>query len=260
MNINNLSPEDEHSYLSWQKSQRRGKIAAGFLVVVFGVIYLLHESGIQMPHWIFTPPTFLIALGFVILVKHNFKKMAGWILILIGKILLLKEFYPELINTKLIWPVVIILIGLKIIFKPKNHFKEKKWKHIKQNCTQNFEDLDAISDNDFIESTAFFGGVNKNVVSKNFKGANIMNVFGGTEIDLLQAEFENQAIIDITSVFGGVAIIIPSNWQIKSELVTVFGGIEDKRQMFQNNNEVENKVLILKGSCVFGGIEIKSFK
>jgi len=60
--MNNLSPEDEHSYLNWQKSQRRGKVATGILLVAFGIIYFLHETGVQMPHWIFTAPTFLMAI------------------------------------------------------------------------------------------------------------------------------------------------------------------------------------------------------
>ena len=56
-----------------------------------------------------------------------------------------------------------------------------------------------------------------------------------------------------------VALIVPAHWQIKSELITVFGGMEDKRQMLQNS-EIETKTLVLKGNCVFGGVEIKSFK
>ncbi len=259
MNINNLSPEDEHSYLSWQKSQRRGKIVAGIFVVAFGVIYLLHESGIQMPQWIFSKEIFLIALGCVVLVKHKFQTFVGWTLVLIGNMLLLNEFYPDLINTKIIWPIVIIIVGLKIIFKPKSACEQKKWSKIRQFSPQNFQDLDSVSDEDFIETTAIFGGVVRNVISKKFRGGNITNVFGGTEINLLQAEFENQAVINLDNVFGGVAIIIPAHWQLKSELITVFGGMEDKRQM-QQNSETESKILILKGNCVFGGVEIKSFK
>jgi predicted membrane protein len=259
MNSNNLSPEDEHGYLTWQKSQRRGKVVAGILVVTFGIIYLLDVSGFQIPHWVYTPPTFLVALGFIVLVKHKFKTFIGWASVIIGKMLLLNEFYPDFFNTDLIWPVIIILFGLKIIFKPKNNCKQKKWDKIKKYSSQNFSELDAVSDNDFIETTAIFGGVKRNIVSKNFKGANITNIFGGSEIDLLQADFENQVFINLENIFGGVSIIVPPHWQVKSELVTVFGGIEDKRQMSQNS-DVEHKVLILKGNCVFGGIEIKSFK
>lgn len=262
MNTENLTPEDEHDYLSWQKSQRRGKIVAGILVVAFGIIYLLHETGITMPCWIFTPGMLLIAIGLVVLVKHKFKKLAGWILILIGKLLIIHEFYPDLYSKKIIWPIVIIIFGISLIFKSnKKNCRPKKWKKIKQHMQYSHatNELDSISENDFIDTVSFFGGVKKNIVTKNFKGADIVTVFGGTEINLSQADFENQAIIDLTCVFAGVSLVIPSNWQLKSELVTAFGGIEDQRQITNTADGENVKTLILRGNCVFGGIEIKSF-
>ena len=269
---NNLTPEDEHDYLSWQKSHRRGKVMAGILVVAFGIIYLINETGNPMPKWIFSLPMFLMALGLIVLVKHKFKKLGGWVLVIVGKVLLLNEFYPNMMNYDIIWPILIILLGIKLIFKPKRSDHNNRWRRIKRHHHRHhnrhndhlcnpvaFQNLDEISDNDFIDSVSFFGGITKNVVSKNFKGADIVNVFGGAEINLLQAEIETQAIVELTCVFGGVTLIIPANWQLKSELTTAFGGIEDKRQM-NVNYDGDSKVVILRGNCVFGGIEIKNFK
>jgi hypothetical protein len=53
-------------------------------------------------------------------------------------------------------------------------------------------------------------------------------------------------------------MLVPSNWAIKSEVVTIFGGIEDKRRM-QAITEAPEKTLFLKGTVIFGGIDIKSF-
>ncbi len=270
MNTENFTPEDEHVFLSWQKSQKRGKIVAGVFIVAFGVLYLLNETGVKMPFWVFQPGTILIALGLIVLVKHKFKKLFGWVLILVGKVFLLHEFYPDMVNINLIWPILLILLGLKLIFKPKDHRSHDRWRRMKQHhhrhhhqYKERFDpscmNLDEVSDKDFIDSVTFFGGITKNVVSKNFKGADIVNVFGGAEINLLQAEIETQAIVDLTCVFGGVTLIVPTNWQVKSELTTAFGGIEDKRQMNVNYEE-DSKILILRGNCVFGGIEIKNFK
>jgi hypothetical protein len=38
----------------------------------------------------------------------------------------------------------------------------------------------------------------------------------------------------------------------------IFGGIEDKRPM-PATNEVSNKMLTIKGTVIFGGIDIKSY-
>ena len=84
-------------------------------------------------------------------------------------------------------------------------------------------------------------------------------VFGGADIDLSQADFENTITLEITQVFGGTKLIVPANWEIKSETVTILGSIEDKRNVQPKLNDEAPKVLVIIGTTVFGGIEIKSF-
>lgn len=250
-----FNTEEQHDFINWQRKQKRGKIASGILIVAFGVVYLLNEIGFKIPKCFFSWEMFLIGLGLILLIKHRFTK--GWIAFGIGGTFLVNEFYPNTINTNIIWPSLIIAFGLGLIFKRHKYKKcENKWKKFKHFNQQNFQDY---SEDEFVDSVAIFGSVTKNIVSKNFKGANISNVFGGTELNLLNVEFDQQAIIEISCIFGGVSLIIPSNWQVKSELNSIFGGIEDKRIMNPNEN-IESKILILKGDCIFGGIDIKSFK
>lgn len=117
---------------------------------------------------------------------------------------------------------------------------------------------DSVSE-DYVESTSFMGGVKKNVLSKKFKGADITNVFGGAEINLSQADMESTATMELTNVFGGTKLIIPPHWEINSELVSVFGSIEDKRPIQPNTAMGEAKILVLRGTTFFGGIDIKSY-
>jgi hypothetical protein len=56
---------------------------------------------------------------------------------------------------------------------------------------------------------------------------------------------------------GGTKIIVPPNWEVRSQLTSVFGNIEDKRQNISSTNP--EKVLIIDGSSVFGGIEIRNY-
>jgi hypothetical protein len=58
-------------------------------------------------------------------------------------------------------------------------------------------------------------------------------------------------------VFGGTKLIVPPHWDVKTELVTIFGGIEDKRHIASKIDS--SKVLIIQGTTVFGGIEINSY-
>jgi predicted membrane protein len=242
-----------------EKRQRRGKTMAGILVVIAGSLFLAREMGAMIPDWLFTWKFAMIAIGLVIAVKHKMRH-PGWMLILVGGMFMLNDFYPELNFKQFIWPVVIILFGLFLIFKPRRRFHRMRYyrSHWRKHGIPWENTGTSPSKEDFIDSTAFMAGVKKNVVSKNFKGGDITNVFGGTELNLMQADFEERATLEVTQVFGGTTLIIPSNWEIRSELVTVFGSVEDKRPV-QPTTDGNSKVLLLTGTTFMGGMEIRSF-
>jgi predicted membrane protein len=247
-----------------EQSQRRGKVVGGILVVIAGSLFLAKELGADIPHWLFSWKTFLIALGIITGVKHNFRNAWWFFLVAIGGIFLLGDFYPMMNIKPFIWPVLIILFGLMMIFKPRRKFNHRRWAYAHQRYSKYgqkgscYTREDSVSE-DYVESTSFMGGVKKNVLSKKFKGADITNVFGGAEINLSQADMESTATMELTNVFGGTKLIIPAHWEINSELVSVFGSIEDKRPMQPNTSLGDSKVLILRGTTFFGGIDIKSY-
>ena len=81
---------------------------------------------------------------------------------------------------------------------------------------------------------------------------------GGTEINCSQAEITGRVKLDITQIFGGTKLIVPAHWTIKSTVTSIFGGFEDKRSPSGINSD-PGKVLVLDGTTIFGGIEIKSY-
>lgn len=111
---------------------------------------------------------------------------------------------------------------------------------------------------DFVESVSVFGGSQKSIFSKNFKGGDLTAIFGGNELNLAQADFTGTAVLEVVNIFGGTTIVVPANWHIKHEMVNIFGGTDDKRVSAPPENE-PSKVLILNGLSIFGGVEIKSF-
>lgn len=247
-----------------EKSHRRGKVVGGILVVIAGSLFLAKELGADIPHWLFSWKTLLIALGIITGVKHNFRNAWWFFLIAIGGIFLLGDFYPTMSIKPFIWPVLIILFGLMMIFKPRRKFNHRHWRyaHHKYHRHEKYDNCyvkeDTVND-DYVEFTTFMGSVKKNVLSKNFKGGEVVNVFGGTELNLTQSDIDTTATLDLDNVFGGTRLIIPANWEVHSESVSVImGTIEDKRPMRPTHSD-NPKVLILKGTTVMGGIEIKSY-
>jgi predicted membrane protein len=123
---------------------------------------------------------------------------------------------------------------------------------------KHFSGSNVENEADFIDSTSIFGGTKKVILSKNFKGGDITCFMGGAELDLSQADIKSPVVLDVTQIFGGTKIIVPPTWDVKSEVAAVFGGIEDKRRILTGNLNPD-KVVILRGTSIFGGIEIKSY-
>ena len=249
---------------------RHGHIWTGVFILLVGAAALVKATVTDLPDWVFSWQTFLILLGLFIGIKHGFKGGAWFILILIGGAFLLRDFYPDVAIRRYIWPVVLMIIGVLFIIRPRRSLHEK-WQNFekkKTTATNSGIDEAPIVDEtyesqkdykeDFVDSTSIFGGAKKNIISKNFKGGDLVNIFGGTELDLTRADFTGTAEIELTTIFGGTKLIVPSNWTVRSEAVTIFGGLEDKRNM-QTMIDNPDKVLLLKGTVIFGGIEIKSF-
>jgi len=258
---------------------RSSGLWTGIFLLLIGTDYFLVENKV-FPEWMWSWAVLLIAVGFFIGIRHNFRSPAWFIMMVVGGVVLIKsddfaKYFPGL-NVNNIWPVALIILGLFLILRPRRH---RPWQDRLNEQIQSKVD-DALStggepsdvkgqpahngpaqgnlSEDFIDSTAIFGGVKRNIISKNFKGGDITNIMGGSEIDLTQADINGTVTIDLTQVFGGTKLIVPSNWQIKAQMAAIFGGVEDKRSI-QNAALDPNKILVLDGTSIFGGIEIRSY-
>lgn len=260
--------EDYEKYHEYGVTYRggHGHVWTGIFILLVGVAALLKASLTDLPDWVFSWQTFLIALGVFIGLKHNFRGGAWFILMLVGAAFLIRDFYPDLPIRRYIWPGILIAVGAMLILKPR---RRRYWHGMddqKKNpgatgvVTEEVPPADDGSETpeDFVDATSVFGSAKKNIISKNFKGGDLVNIFGGTELDLTRADFKGTATIELTTIFGGAKLIVPSNWTIKSDAVTIFGGLEDKRNMQTIVNDPD-KTLVLRGTVIFGGIEIKSF-
>ena len=268
MDTTDKNTERDNACKRFEQQHRRGKIAGGLLIVAAGTLFLARELGAEIPYWLFTWKVLLIAIGLVLGVKHKFMH-AGWlVLVVIGGAFLVTDMYPAIAIKPLLWPVLLIAFGLFIIFKPKRKRKEQYWKKWEKHYEKRYSKYNrecfmneeaSTTSEDLLDSVTFMGGIKKNVITKNFKGGDVTAVFGGVEINLLQADFNESATLELTCVFAGIKLIIPSNWEINSDFVSAFGSVEDKRQVQPKNPEEITKILVLKGNVFFGGIEIRNY-
>lgn len=248
------------------------RIWSGLLLIAAGVLLLAYKMGAPVPGWIFTWPMLLIALGLLTGLKSNFHNPGALIMIVIGGIFLIDQTNPAFNFHNYLVPVILIAIGIIYVLRPRNSWTSrtgKRWRErrydneLSDNSSPvNNIKMDTNNGNEenaeYVEINAVFGGVKKIILSKNFKGGEITSFMGGTEINLLKADIQQPIVLEVNNVFGGTKLIVPSNWDVKNEVTAVFGGIEDKRSI---NNAMPDpaKTMVLKGTCVFGGIEVSNY-
>jgi hypothetical protein len=205
----------------------------------------------------------VIAIGLFIGFKKGFRDGGWFIPVLIGGFFLVNQYIVNGEMRRHIWPLILIIVGTVFLLRPRGRVCMGRRQSKKKPDGLQSETIAPVSEasytqDDIIDNVNIFSGTKKVILSKNFRGGDIVNIFGGSEIDLTQADMTSPAILEVTAIFGGATLIVPSNWAIKSEAVTIFGGIGDKRKITPLT-DAPTKTLVLKGTMIFGGMEIKSY-
>lgn len=245
-------------------TNRSGRMLSGLVIVVIGLAFLLDNLGFDVPHWVFSWHTFLIVIGIFVGVRRNFKGSGWLIMVLIGAYFTIDDISGlDFDASKYALGIGLIILGGYLVLKPKGGFFNRRKNRIADRFNAVPDSLNPgqaknVNSQDFVEATAIFGASNQVVYTKNLIGGDITVVFGGSDINLTQADFTQSPVFDITAVFGGVKLIVPPNWIIKTNGTPIFGGIEDKRGHLMHTDALQ-KTLIINCTVMFGGIEIKSF-
>jgi len=223
----------------------QGRIFAGLLIILIGVLFLLGNLG-KLDFWdMFSTywPVILIFIGLWHLVVHESRTWGfGLILIAVGGFFLLNNL--DVIRGRVwlyFWPLLIIAAGLWIIFRPRFRPSGEKAPEIKE------KDLDVFT---------VLSGSKRRIESKEFKGGKVSVLLGGVELDFSQASLaENQATLELTAILGGIEIWVPREWEVVIDSSALLGAVEDK---LKPAPATESKpTLFVKATAILGGIEIK---
>ena len=217
-------------------------VIAGLLLIgdIFNVLPFRARS------IIFTWQMLLIVLGLVFMTKRD-GRLAGIILLCIGGFFLLPKLTVLPVGAgRLFWPALLIFVGLMIIFKGSLR-RGLGYSASKQN-------------GDVVEDVNVFGGHDRIIETANFRGGEIVNIFGGGNYDLLQSKLApGKNVLEIVMIFGGSKIIVPQDWDVKVDVAAVFGGFSDKRIKSPEVPRDPSRTLIIKGIAIFGGGDLVNF-
>ena len=234
-----------------QKSTRQNSPAQGAIVgavvCLVGVLLLLdHLNIISVDHlWRFWP-LILIAVGAAHLAEPG-RRPWGAVVLLVGTLFLLNSLNILRFNWAELWPLAIIIAGGMMI-----------WNSLEaQRRRTDIPDSAAT-----MNAYAIFSGVERRVTAKDFRFGRVSAVFGGAELDFHDADMEGEtAELELNAVFGGVELRVPDHWNVEARNQTMFGGYSDKTRNSMRAPDPANpgsKTLIISGSVMFGGIEVKN--
>lgn len=225
------------------------KIAVGVVLILLGFVLVIRNTGF-LPHYfesiLFSWQMLLIAIGFVMTLGSG-NKTPGLIVMAVGGFFILPELFNAPFRTyRLFWPAVLIIIGV-IVLSNARFLRKDNWKK-----------ADDYS-SDLIDMVNIFGGGERRLLSQNFRGGKITCIFGGGEIDLTSAQLATGSNeLEISCVFGGVSLVVPSDWNIITDVTPVLGGFSDQRKTAVSTIDM-SKTLVITGAVVFGGGEVKSY-
>ena len=219
------------------------KIAFAIFIILAGALFLVDNLGfiyLNIPYYFTRWYTFLLILGLFLLFVRE-KQGPGITLVIIGGLFMIADL--TYVNIFSLWPLLLIAAGVAIL--------------VRRNVDRSAPDIRNESPNDVIDEAVIFAGSERVITSPNFRGGKLSTVFGGAEIDLSQATLaEGTNVIDIFTMFGGSTIYVPSDMNVQVKVTSIFGGYSDERNVA--NHEDNDRVLIISGTVLFGGGEIKT--
>jgi len=238
---------EKNEFSSVRKYRHSGdsRTLLGIILVGVGAALIARNYGwldYEISRYLISWQMILIVIGLYKLVRRDYTPAI--ILISIGLFFLID--IPDNMRENF-WPALIVVLGLSFILGRSRKHRNNP-----------FADMNNVSSNstDFIDETAIFGGRNISVVSENFQGGKITAIFGGSKINLRYAKPVEGCTIDVVTIFGGTKLIVPEDWNVKIEIAPIFGGFEDKRGYSVISRTGTGKVVVIKGSCIFGGGEL----
>ncbi len=224
--------------------KKETKVIWGIVLVIAGVLFGLNALDITSIDIFFDGWwTLIIMIPCAIGLFTERDKTGNLIGLAVGAILLL--CCQDILSFTTIWslliPVIIIIIGAKMVL---SGFFGNKANDFVANMKQNGYNPRV--------GCATFSSCNMNYDNEVFEGAQLTATFGGVKCDLRNAIITKDCGIEVSAVFGGIDILVPSNVNVKVSSNSIFGGISNKTSVHK-----DAPTIYVSGTCLFGGVEIK---
>jgi predicted membrane protein len=216
------------------RSQTSTKLIIGLFLAVLGILLTADNLNLlDADRYLRLWPLVLVAAGVVKIVEPG-TAIVGIILMLAGASLLAVNLGLLRFSILDLWPLILIVIGMIMVAG-----------------AMGITPRDAVPGN-----VAIFSSQTISESSADYRGGRLTAVLGGHELDLRNADIATSpAVLHIFTMWGGIEIRVPENWDVVSEALPIMGGIEIKTTPAAAD---PRKQLIIRGLVLMGGVEVRS--
>jgi predicted membrane protein len=215
------------------------QVLVGAIVALLGLVLLARTTGVYDTGQLLTyVPSLFVLAGLFAIVASGFRNVVGPLVVVLvagaWQLVALDYLAPEDVFS--LWPLLLVLFGLSLVL---GQYRARA----------------VARESDFLSSFTVFGGRNERSTSDAFTGADLTALFGGVELDLRDAEVgARPAAVNANAMFGGVEVIVPREWNVRMDVLPIFGGAEDERPRREaEHDEVD---LVVTGFVLFGGVSV----
>jgi len=175
--------------------------------------------------------------------QHEGQRTLGYILIALGAVFLLQLVIFR--DIRVAWPFILLVVGGLLVWRALR----------REGPGSGSVESAAASQSDF----AIMGGVHRIIETPDFRGGNSTAVMGAVELDLRGAKIATSpAVMDVFALWGGIELTVPPEWKVEIQVVPILGGVENKARSMAPSPGAPEQVLIVRGTALMGGVEIKN--
>lgn len=216
------------------------RIIAGSIIIIVGLLALSGSlGGINFGEFISRAWPALIIITGVLMYFGNRRQNIVWpaLVVLAGGLFQLRQL--DIIDFEvwqLLWPLAIVGVGVSILLNrssPKPLAKDSE---------------------DTVATTVLLSGADIKNNSKKFQGGSLSSTLGGIELDLTDAKIDKTATLNVFCMLGGIEISVPRNWNVRSKVSPILGGIDGKAL---KSGDADGPTLIITGDVILGGVDVK---
>jgi len=252
------------------------RVVVGFVLIALGILFTLDtfniiDAGSIVDYW----PLVLIIPGVSSLVwpRKHADRFWGAVLVAVGTLLLLRNLGVFWFRLRHLWPIILVALGVYLIWRALEARRNPDGipdpgsavgQRIHDGAIAGLQPTSALREpaaagvGERLDEFAMFGGGDRMLRSKSFRGGNVTAIMGGFEIDLRDADIAGEAArIEVFVIMGGIDLKVPENWTVVLDVTPFMGGADYNSRNRRAPAEGPPKVLTVSGFVFMGGVEVK---